>query len=93
MLGERPKIPPPPSFWSDQYGLRIQYVGDAAVADGVAIDGDPATNDFSVLYTRGEHLVAALTVGRPREFQSLRRRIDAEEAASTAEIETQEIAR
>ncbi len=29
MLGEYPGTPPLPSFWSDQYGLRIQYVGHA----------------------------------------------------------------
>ena len=40
--GERPGTPPLPSFWSDQYGLRVQYVGHARRADAVAIDGDPA---------------------------------------------------
>ena len=33
MLGEYPGTPPLPSFWSDQYGLRIQYVGHAHRAD------------------------------------------------------------
>ena len=34
MLGDEPAAPPPPSFWSDQYGIRFQYVGYAALADG-----------------------------------------------------------
>ena len=46
MLGEYPGTPPLPSFWSDQYGLRIQYVGHAHHADDVVIDGDPADRDF-----------------------------------------------
>ncbi len=60
MLGEYPGTPPLPSFWSDQYGLRIQYVGHAhhADADGVAIDGDPAGRDFEAVFTRGGAAVA-----------------------------------
>ena len=39
MLGEYPGTPPLPSFWSDQYGVRIQYVGHAHHADAVVVDG------------------------------------------------------
>jgi NADPH-dependent 2,4-dienoyl-CoA reductase/sulfur reductase-like enzyme len=67
---------PPPaalsSFWSDQYGLRIQYVGHAFLADAVTIDGDPAQNDFAAVYTRAGTPVAALAVGRPRALGELR---------------------
>ena len=43
MLGEYPGTPPLPSFWSDQYGLRIQYVGHAHHADAVVVEGDPGS--------------------------------------------------
>jgi 3-phenylpropionate/trans-cinnamate dioxygenase ferredoxin reductase subunit len=70
---------PPPaalsSFWSDQYGLRIQYVGHAFLADAVTIDGDPAQNDFAAVYTRAGTPVAALAVGRPRALGELRDRL------------------
>jgi len=70
---------PPPatlsSFWSDQYGVRIQYLGHASVADGVSFDGDPRGRDFVALFTRGEVPVAALVVGRPRALGELRERL------------------
>ena len=76
MLGEYPGTPPLPSFWSDQYGLRVQYVGHAHHADAVAIEGDQAGRDFEAVFTRGEVPVAGLTVGRPRAIPALKRRID-----------------
>jgi len=67
---------PPPaalsSFWSDQYGMRINYLGHAALADAVAIDGDPAQRDFVATYTRGGRPIAALSVGRPQALGELR---------------------
>jgi NADPH-dependent 2,4-dienoyl-CoA reductase/sulfur reductase-like enzyme len=76
MLGEYPGTPPLPSFWSDQYGLRIQYVGHAHRADAVAFDGDPAERDFEAIFTQSGVPVAGLTVGRPRAIPALRKRID-----------------
>jgi NADPH-dependent 2,4-dienoyl-CoA reductase/sulfur reductase-like enzyme len=76
MLGEYPGTPPLPSFWSDQYGLRIQYVGHARRADAVLLDGDPAERDFEAVFTQSGVPVAGLTVGRPRSIPVLRKRID-----------------
>lgn len=76
ILGEYPGTPPLPSFWSDQYGLRIQYVGHAQRSDGVVISGDPAARDFEAVFTRGGSPVAGLAVGRPRAIPALRKRID-----------------
>ena len=73
MLGLEAPPPALPSFWSDQYGVRIQYVGDARGADAVAIDGEPDLRDFSAVYRRAGRPVAALTVNRPRELARLRR--------------------
>ncbi len=77
MLGDYPGTPPLPSFWSDQYGLRIQYVGHAHHADAVSLDGDPAERDFEAVFTRGGVPVAGLAVGRPRAIPALKKRIDA----------------
>ncbi len=78
MLGDEVAPPPPPTFWSDQYGVRFQYVGYASLADARRIDGDPDGRDFAVVYTRRERPVAALVAGRPRELVALRRRIEQE---------------
>ena len=73
MLGLDPPPPALPSFWSDQYGLRLQYVGDASGADAVAWDGAPGARDFTAVYSREGRPVAALVVNRPRELPRLRR--------------------
>jgi NADPH-dependent 2,4-dienoyl-CoA reductase/sulfur reductase-like enzyme len=77
MLGERPGTPPLPSFWSDQYGLRIQYVGHARQADAVKVEGDPDGRDFEAVFTRDGVPVAGLAVGRPRAIPVLRKLIEA----------------
>jgi NADPH-dependent 2,4-dienoyl-CoA reductase/sulfur reductase-like enzyme len=76
MLGDQPQPGPLPSFWSDQYGIRIQYVGHAHLADGARTEGSPERRDFAVVYTREDRPVAALAVGRPRAFARLRREIE-----------------
>jgi 3-phenylpropionate/trans-cinnamate dioxygenase ferredoxin reductase subunit len=75
ILDREPAPPPLSSFWSDQYGKRIQYLGHAPLADDVSIDGDPEQRDFVARYTRGGELVAALVVGRPRAVGELRERL------------------
>ena len=75
MLGDSPAPAPPSSFWSDQYGLRIQYVGSSEGSDVVAIDGDPAQRSFTATFTRRGQPVAALLVNRPRELPAIRTQI------------------
>ena len=87
MLGEDPGTPPLPSFWSDQYGVRVQYVGHARHADGVVLEGDPASRDFEAVFLRGGAPVAGLTVGRPRAIPTLRKRIERAHADAPAEEE------
>ncbi len=77
MVGDDPGAPIIPSFWSDQYGLRIQYVGYAGHADGVRLDGDPRERELSLAYTRDGRVVGGLAVGRPRAIAQLRREIEA----------------
>jgi 3-phenylpropionate/trans-cinnamate dioxygenase ferredoxin reductase subunit len=76
ILGEYAGTPPLPSFWSDQYGVRIQSVGHPHHADSVLVEGDPATRDFEAVFLRGGVPVAGLAVGRPRSIPALRKRIE-----------------
>jgi 3-phenylpropionate/trans-cinnamate dioxygenase ferredoxin reductase component len=75
ILGLSPAAAPPSSFWSDQYGLRIQLVGEAAGADSVEIDGSLAGRDFTAVLRRRGALLGALLVDRPRELPQWRRRL------------------
>jgi NADPH-dependent 2,4-dienoyl-CoA reductase/sulfur reductase-like enzyme len=77
MLGLDPPRAPLPSFWSDQYGTRIQYLGDARRADSFEVEGSLAERDFTALFTRAGRPVAALMVGRPRALPEMRRLIGA----------------
>lgn len=63
-------------FWTDQYGIRIQYLGHAPVADRVEIDGDLDGRSFTATYTRAGRMVAALLVNRPRSLPAARQAIE-----------------
>jgi len=64
-----------PYFWSDQFGLRIQLVGDPSRADRVALEG--SADGFLARYYRSddELLVAALAANRPGDIGALRREL------------------
>jgi NADPH-dependent 2,4-dienoyl-CoA reductase/sulfur reductase-like enzyme len=78
MLGLEPGPLPTTSFWTDQYGIRIQYLGHARLADEVSIDGDPDGRDFTATYTSAGRAVAALLVNRPRALPAARKSIEHE---------------
>jgi 3-phenylpropionate/trans-cinnamate dioxygenase ferredoxin reductase subunit len=67
-----PPYAPTPYFWSDQFGLKIQFVGETVPGDDVAIvEGDPAQDRFLAAYGREGRLVAALGVRRPARVMAL----------------------
>jgi NADPH-dependent 2,4-dienoyl-CoA reductase/sulfur reductase-like enzyme len=82
MLGLEPPAAALPSFWSDQYGVRIQYVGDASAADSVDWDGHPGARELTAVYSRAGRQVAALVANRPRELARLRRIVQSQEVVS-----------
>jgi len=67
----------PPMFWSDQHGVRIQFVGHAEPADRIDIEGAIEVPDFTAWLMRGEDPVGALLAGRPRALPDARCRIAA----------------
>ncbi|MFC8089991.1 NAD(P)/FAD-dependent oxidoreductase [Streptomyces sp. NPDC057301] len=73
-----PGVPRPPYFWSDQYGVKIQFVGHAAGADSVTVEAG-ATDDRDVLavYRRAGDPVAVLGMNQPRLFTRWRKQLAA----------------
>jgi NADPH-dependent 2,4-dienoyl-CoA reductase/sulfur reductase-like enzyme len=63
-------------FWTDQYGLRIHYLGDRRRADAIRIDGDPDSRRFTATFTRAGRVVAALLVNQPQSLPQLRNLIE-----------------
>jgi NADPH-dependent 2,4-dienoyl-CoA reductase/sulfur reductase-like enzyme len=76
----------PPYFWSDQYGVRIQFAGHAAVADSVTVEEGAADDrSFLAVYRRAGEPVAVLGMDQPRLFMRWRKQL-AQPAASTASV-------
>jgi NADPH-dependent 2,4-dienoyl-CoA reductase/sulfur reductase-like enzyme len=75
MLATDPGGASPSSFWTDQYGIRIQYLGQARAGDSVQIDGEPAARSFTATFTRDRRVVAVLLVGRSRLLPAARKLI------------------
>ncbi|MFL1432107.1 MULTISPECIES: NAD(P)/FAD-dependent oxidoreductase [unclassified Nocardiopsis] len=73
--------PPPegsvvPSFWSDQFGLRIRSVGLPRAADRAEVrEHDPRQRRLEVTYHRGERMVGALTVNRTSRLAAHRQAV------------------
>jgi 3-phenylpropionate/trans-cinnamate dioxygenase ferredoxin reductase component len=64
-----------PWFWSNQFDLRLQMAGISHGYDRTLMRGEPSPAGFSVLYLRGEVVIAADTVNAPREHLALRKLI------------------
>ena len=61
-----------PWFWSDQYDLKLQMVGFSTDAEHEVVRGDPDEETFATFHFRGDTLIAADAVNRPREFMVAR---------------------
>jgi len=74
ILGEDRPYSEPPYVWSDQFGLRLQLVGEPRAAVRVELEG--GDDSFRASYLDGEgRLRAALLANRPREVAELRREL------------------
>ncbi|MBT2419012.1 FAD-dependent oxidoreductase [Streptomyces sp. ISL-22] len=73
-----PGVPRPPYFWSDQYGVKIQFAGHAAGADSVTIEAGTADDrDVLAVYRRAGNPVAVLGMNQPRLFTRWRKQLAA----------------
>jgi 3-phenylpropionate/trans-cinnamate dioxygenase ferredoxin reductase subunit len=77
ILGGSTEYDPVPYFWSEQFGRMVQYVGWHGAADRLILRGDPAAAKWAAAWLAGDRLVAALTVGLPRDLIQARRLIEA----------------
>ncbi|PWI13647.1 FAD-dependent oxidoreductase [Streptomyces sp. Act143] len=73
-----PGVPRPPYFWSDQYGVKIQFAGHAAAADSVTVEtGAADSRDVLAVYRRAGDPVAVLGMNQPRLFTRWRKQLAA----------------
>jgi 3-phenylpropionate/trans-cinnamate dioxygenase ferredoxin reductase component len=86
VLGGSTEYDPVPYFWSEQFGRMVQYVGWHGAADRLLWRGDPAAAKWAAAWLAGDRLVAALTVGLPRDLMQARRLIDAGSRVDAAKL-------
>lgn len=57
-----------PTFWSEQYHLRLQTAGLSGRADEIVTRGDRDEGPFSVVYLRQGKIVAIDAINAPKDF-------------------------
>ncbi len=78
LLGAPKPFETAPVFWSDQYGLKIQFAGRSRPDDTLHIcHGSIEERRFVALYGRAGRLVGALTFKRPAQLIKYRKLIEA----------------
>ena len=70
---DAPSFVPIPYFWSDQYGIRFQVLGNPGGDDTVEIaEGSLAEGKFVALFGRAGRLRAVMAIGKPRQLMGYR---------------------
>lgn len=68
MLGIEKPHAEVPTFWSDQYDIRLQIAGLGSPLDQIVLRGDPAAKKFSALHLTDGRLVAVEAVNNMKDF-------------------------
>jgi 3-phenylpropionate/trans-cinnamate dioxygenase ferredoxin reductase component len=69
-------VPRAPYFWSDQYGVMIQFAGHREPGDPVrVVEGDPEDGSFVAVYDHGDEMSAVIAMNAGRSFNRLRRQL------------------
>jgi 3-phenylpropionate/trans-cinnamate dioxygenase ferredoxin reductase subunit len=64
---------PVPYFWSDQYGIRLQVLGNPRGSDEIHVtEGSLQEGKFLALFGRGDRLRAVMAIGKPRQLMGMR---------------------
>jgi NADPH-dependent 2,4-dienoyl-CoA reductase/sulfur reductase-like enzyme len=82
LLGDVAPFAPVPYFWTDQYDTRIQVHGVLPPgAEPAVVEGDPASDRFTVLYRQGGRTHAVLTWNNPKSARRYRSELVAASSA------------
>ncbi|PRY30933.1 NAD(P)/FAD-dependent oxidoreductase [Umezawaea tangerina] len=66
----------PGYFWSDQYGVRIQFIGETHLYDEIRyVDGSAQDRKFAAVYLREDVVVGVVSMNDARHFTRLRRQL------------------
>ena len=87
MIGADREYGNPPWFWSDQYDLNIQVVGDMLNADHI-VRGDSSSDRFSVAAMRGNEIVGAISINAAKDMAMFRRLVARQSRLNRSDIES-----
>jgi p-cumate 2,3-dioxygenase ferredoxin reductase component len=87
MAGGNREYSDPPWFWSDQYDLNIQVVGDMLNTDHI-VRGDIKSDRFSVAAMRGNEIVGAISINAAKEMAMFRRLVARQSKLDRSDIES-----
>ena len=87
MIGADREYGDPPWFWSDQYDLNIQVVGDMLNADHI-VRGDRSSDRFSVAAMRGNEIVGAISINAAKDMAMFRRLVARQSRLNRSDIES-----
>ena len=73
LMGRFEHTPTVPWFWSYQGDLKLQIAGLATGFDNHVVRGEPDDERFSVLYYRGDQLLAVDAVNNPSDYLVVRK--------------------
>jgi p-cumate 2,3-dioxygenase ferredoxin reductase subunit len=87
MIGADREYGDPPWFWSDQYDLNIQVVGDMLNADHI-VRGNSGGDRFSVAAMRGNEIVGAISINAAKDVAMFRRLVARQSRLNRSDIES-----
>lgn len=64
-----------PYFFSDVFDINMEYVGNTKDWDEIIVRGDAKQKPFTVLYVKGDHVVAALFINNSDEVEPVKKLI------------------
>ena len=75
---DAPPFTPIPYFWSDQFGIRFQVLGNPGGRDEVQlVEGSLQEGKFVALFGRAGRLRAVMAIGQPRHLMGFRPLLEA----------------
>lgn len=83
LLGEGVAYRHIPYFWSDQYDMKLQFVGYTPAWDRIVVRGAPPAS-FIAFYLRAGRVRAAFSSNRPRDLVTLKKLVAADPILSDA---------
>lgn len=73
VAGEVSSGRPAPTFWTEQYGARLQIAGLISAADRSVHRPGNGPDEFSVLHYEGDRIVAVEALGKPKDYLAVKR--------------------